>query len=167
MNHLENQRKSGDDLQLRTATIADADSLVRLINAAFVVEQIAIAGDRIDRLGVEKYLSTGRFLLLERGAALSGCVYVEKRGERGYLGLLSVDPAWQKLGLGGQLVRASEEYFRQEGCAGVDLRVISARSELLPFYEKLGYRVTGTSAMPAHAALKVPCHFIHLAKSLR
>ena len=139
---------------------------MRVINDAFVVEQVAIEGDRVDRERVQTYMRTGTFLLLEGGSATLGCVYVEKRGARGYLGLLSVDPAQQNRGFGRQLTAAAEKYLREQGCHAVDLRVISVRAELQSFYGKLGYAVTGTSPMPAGALLKVPCHFIHLAKSL-
>jgi len=150
----------------RVASAGDVDKLVTLINAAFVVEQIAIEGDRVDRLGVENYMRSGRFLILEDTRSMLGCVYVERRGDHGYLGLLSVEPARQKRGLGQQLALAAESYFRKEGCQVVDLRVISARAELLSFYGKLGYAVTRTSPMPAEAPLKVPCHYIHMSKAL-
>ena len=163
----ENRGTSGTSPRLRMAMGGDVEQLVKLINAAFVVEQIAIAGDRIDRLGVETYMRSGRFLLLEENGALLGCVYVEKRGDHGYVGLLSVDPAQQKRGLGNKLAGAAEGYFREEGCGAVDLRVISVRAELLSFYGKLGYVVTGTSPMPTQVALKIPCHFIHMSKALR
>jgi ribosomal protein S18 acetylase RimI-like enzyme len=157
---------SGGHSTLRFANHSDAETLVRLINAAFVVEQVAIAGDRIDPLGVEKYMSTGEFLILEEAPSALGCVYVEKRGRRGYLGLLAVNPELQKRGIGRRLAIAAEQYFQEQGCEGIDLRVISARAELIAFYEKLGYLVTGTSPMASEVLLKVPCHYIHMAKSL-
>lgn len=145
---------------------ADVEMLVSLINAAFVVEQIAIEGDRVDREKIQTYMKAGKFLLVEDGPAIPGCVYVERRGARGYLGLLSVDPAQQKRGLGRVLTAAAERHLQEAGCCAVDLRVISARAELLTFYGKLGYTITGTSSMPTDAPLKVPCHFIHVAKPL-
>jgi ribosomal protein S18 acetylase RimI-like enzyme len=153
-------------LLLRIATYDDVPALVRLINAAFVVEQVAIEGERIDSVGVQKYLQTGEFLVLEQNTAIAGCVYLEKRGQRGYLGLLSVDPALQGQGLGRKLVTAAEKQIREQGCVAIDLRVISARGELLPFYQKLGYGITHISPMPPEAPLKMPCHFIHLSKQL-
>ena len=153
------------ELRIRKAGPADIEILVLLINAAFVVEQLAIEGDRVNHEKVQTYMQTGKFLLLDDGSATLGCVYVEKRGERGYLGLLSVDPARQNKGLGRLLTAAAEKHLQEAGCCAVDLRVISARSELVTFYGKLGYSVTGTSPMPADAPLKVPCHFIHMAKS--
>lgn len=151
---------------IRQAGPADVEMLVSLINAAFVVEQIAVEGDRVDREKIQTYKKAGKFLLLEDGPAILGCVYVERRGDRGYLGLLSVDPAQQKRGLGRVLTAAAERHLQEAGCCAVDLRVISARAELLTFYGTLGYTITGTSSMPRDAPLKVPCHFIHMAKPL-
>jgi GNAT superfamily N-acetyltransferase len=158
---------SFDNTRMRLAGAADTETLVQLINAAFVVERIAIEGDRVDAAGVQKYMQAGQFLLLELDGSAAGCVYIEKRGDRGYLGLLSVGPERQKLGLGRKLADAGEQHARAQGCRAMDLRVISARQELLPFYEKLGYAVTHSSAMPAEVPLKIPCHFIHMSKDLR
>lgn len=152
--------------RIRVAAVGDASTLTRLLNAAFVVEQIAMEGDRIDAAGVQQYMRTGEFLLLEQSHSALGCVYVEKRGAHSYLGLLAVDPPQQGRGLGRQLVQAAEQHARGQGCQMMDLRIISAREELLPFYQRLGYVVTHTSPMPAGAPLKIPCHFIHLSKEL-
>ena len=151
---------------IRTAGAADAELLATLINAAFAVECAAIEGERVNHAKLEAFLRTGEFLLLERNGELHGCVYLEKRGKRGYLGLLAVEPKHQGNGLGRRLAREAEERLRELGCRCVDLRVISARAELIAFYAKLGYRQSGTSSMPSDTRLKVPCHFIHLTKAL-
>lgn len=166
MIHSEYSKDISRSERFRFAVDADIESLVALINAAFVVEQIAIPGDRTDRVGVQKYMGTGRFVVLEQADSLLGCVYVEMRGQRGYLGLLAVDPAQQRRGFGRGLANEAETHFRKERCSAVDLRVISARSELVAFYEKLGFTVQGTSEMPATVPLKVACHYIHMSKNL-
>jgi len=89
-----------DSLRLRVASSTDADALVRLINAAFRVELPYIEGDRIDAVGVRSYMAKGKFLVAEDSAGLAACVFVEKRADRGYLGLLGVDPSRQGTGLG-------------------------------------------------------------------
>lgn len=155
-----------EELQVREASDADVDALVSLINVAFVVEQIAIEGDRIDAEKVREFMGRGKFLLLEGSGGLLGCVFVELRRDRGYVGLLSVEPNLQMKGLGRRLMGAAEHYFTAASCSGVDLRIISARPELLRFYGKLGYTQTGISPMPADAPLKMACHFIHMSKAL-
>jgi GNAT superfamily N-acetyltransferase len=152
---------------IRLAVAADVEPLVRLINAAFVVEQPFIEGERIDPVGVHEYMEKGKFLLAEDAAGLAGCVYVELRGHRGYLGLLGVAPARQGMGLARKLMEAAENYFRAEGCRGVDLRIISPRTPLPAFYEHMGYRQTGTAPFAAHVPLKVLCHYILMSKIFR
>jgi predicted N-acetyltransferase YhbS len=155
--------------RIRAAGPEDAEGLVRLINAAFLVERSAFDGDRIDLEGVRGLLDKGMFLVAEQdhSPVVIGCVYVELRGERSYLGLLSVAPELQGKGLGRQLVAAAEEHSRRPGCRAMDLRIVSPRAgDLRPFYERLGYVETGTAPFPADVPTKVPCHYIVMAKSL-
>jgi ribosomal protein S18 acetylase RimI-like enzyme len=150
----------------RLADRTDTDALVQLINEAFSVEKIVIEGDRIDSEKVQALFGTGNFLLLFEGEQLLGCVYVEVKGKRGYLGLLGVQPGRQKSGLGRRLTNAAEDYFRNAGCEGVDLRIVSVRAELPPFYKRLGYRETGIAPIPESIPLKIPSHFIIMSKEL-
>jgi len=162
--------KSGSQdnpLIFRVASLTDAEDLTRLINAAFRVELPFIEGDRIQAEGVRSYMARGKFLVAEVAAALAGCVYLELRDDRGYLGLLGVDPPRQGIGLGRKLMEAAENYFREAGCYAVDLRVISAREPLPAFYRHLGYLETGTAAFAPDVPVKVPCHYIIMSKSIR
>jgi len=151
---------------IRPAEPADTEALVRLINVAFRVELPFIEGERIDPRGVCAYMEKGTFLLAEDSHGLAGCVYLELRGDRGYLGLLGVDPPRQGTGLGRKLMEAAEKYFRAAGCRAVDLRVISARAPLPSYYRHLGYRETGTAPLAPDIPVKVPCHYILMSKAL-
>jgi len=98
---------------------------------------------------------------------LSGCVYVECDRERSYLGLLSVAPRRQGLGLGRRLVAEAEKFARESGCLVMDLRVISPRAkQLLPFYLRLGYHEAGAQPFPHNLSSKVPAHYILMSKRL-
>ncbi|SRR5260221_2807986 len=152
--------------RVRLADSTDTDALVQLINAAFAVEKIVIEGDRIDSEKVRALFGSGNFLLLFEAEELLGCVYVEVKGKRGYLGLLGVQPSRQKSGLGRRLTTAAEDYFRNAGCEGVDLRTVSVRAELPPFYKRLGYKETGIAPIPESTPLKIPSHFIVMSKEL-
>jgi GNAT superfamily N-acetyltransferase len=155
------------DLRVRRAAGEDVEGLTRLINAAFVVEQVAFAGDRVDADDVREYMTAGTFLVAEDAGGIAGCVYIEARGARGYLGLLSVEPARQGCGLGRKLMAEAEDFARGVGCRAMDLRVISPRAaKLLPFYLRLGYRETGTRPFPAELASKVRAHYVLMSKPL-
>src|SRR5258708_17314121 len=151
-------RVGATSLSIRVGQADDVNALAVLVNAAFRVEQPFIEGDRVDAEGVRSYMEKGKFLVAEDSAGLAGCVYVELRGRRGYLGLLGVDPPRQGTGLGRKLMDAGENFFRQAACVAVDLRVISARTPLSSFYRHLGYLATGTAPFASDVLVKVTCH---------
>jgi GNAT superfamily N-acetyltransferase len=155
-----------DSLWFRLANLGDVEALAQLINAAFRVELPFIEGDRIDSEGVRAYIGKGKFLVAEVPTGLAGCVYVELRGDRGYLGLLGVDPPRQGTGLGRKLMDAAEDFLLEAGCVAVDLRVISARGPLPAFYRHLGYLETGTAPFAPDVPVKVPCHYILMSKTI-
>jgi N-acetylglutamate synthase-like GNAT family acetyltransferase len=157
---------SQPQIRIRRATEDDVPALVPLINAAFVVEQVVFEGDRVDDLALRVYMSSGIFLVAEDAGRLVGCVYIETKNDRSYLGLLSVQPSRQGGGLGRQLVIAAEELARQSGSRIMDLRVISARGEqLLPFYERLGYAFVCTEPFPPDLKTKNSGHYILMSKA--
>lgn len=153
-------------MRIRVAEISEAEEIVSLINAAFVVEKFFIDGDRINLDQVCSYFETGDFLVADGDGALAACVYVEPRGARAYLGLLSTDPALQRTGLGSMLVTAAEEWVREKGCQFMDLRVVNLREELPAFYRRRGYIEDGTEPFTPDTPTKLPCHFVNMSKSL-
>lgn len=152
---------------IRSAVLADASKITAVINAAFrIAEEFFIDGNRITQAEVEEMLNKGVFLLAEVGDKLNGCVYVELRGERSYLGLLSVDPTCQQSGLGSLLMTEAEKYCRERGSHCMDILIVDLREELPAFYQKRGYVESGTSPFPADVPTRIPCHFINMSKPL-
>lgn len=136
--------RSKSMMEIRVAQTSDAEAIARVINDAFrVAESFFITRDRTSPEKVRDMLDRGKFLLARDAAGIAGCVYVELRGERGYFGLLAVDPARQRRGLGRELIDAAEEYVRGAGCGFMDIRIVNLRNELPPFYRSLGYFETG------------------------
>ena len=154
-------------MNIRLATERDFDAVMRLINAAFEVERFFKAEDRVNAPMLQEYFRKGSFLVSDEEGQLTGCVFVELKGGRAYLGLLSVDPSLQKSGIGRRLTAAAEEFARESGAHFMDITVVNLRTELPPIYEKLGYRVTGTAPFPAaQLPITQPCHFICMSKEL-
>jgi predicted N-acetyltransferase YhbS len=153
-------------ISFRTAEPEDVEAVVRLVNTAFLVELFFIERDRTNPEAVRALMKKGKFFLAEDGPVLIGCIYVELRRERGYLGMLSIDPARQRMGLGRQLLWAAESFFRNAGCQFSDLLIVSVRPELLAMYHRFGYVETGTAPYKEKVPTKMPVHFISMSKRL-
>jgi predicted N-acetyltransferase YhbS len=159
---------SPNQIHFRVATASDRPRLVQLINAAFSVETF-LDGTRTDHRRLAAMMAKGRILMAEDGEGrLLASVYIERRGKRGYLGMLAVDPARQGEGLGRCMVQAAENRFREQGCEAVGITVLSLRPELLPLYRRFGYVETGTEEFKPSRPLRpgVQCHCIVMSKRL-
>jgi ribosomal protein S18 acetylase RimI-like enzyme len=159
---------AGGEIRFRKALAADQPRLISLINAAFAVEKF-FEGTRTDEMRLTAMMAKGSILLAEdSNGRLLASVYMERRGARGYLGMLAVDPARQHRGLGRRLMEAAEDRFREQGCEGVDITVLSLRPELLPIYRRFGYVETGTEEFKPSQPLRrgLECHCIVMSKQL-
>ena len=153
-------------ISIRTASEGDADAIARLVNTAFLVEQFFIERDRTNPATIRSLMEDGKFLLAEDGANLVGCVHMELHGERGYFGMLSIDPPRQRMGVGRQLVNTVENTFRDAGCKFSDMKIVNVRTDLHTLYHRWGYVDTGTAIYDDPTPTKIPVHFIMMSKPL-
>ena len=131
------------EVSIREATEADVPMLVALVNRAFELEKYFSGGDRTDAEEMTSMMRRGTYLVCEDAQGAAGCVYVEIKGEAGYFGMLAVDPARQKSGLGAKLTSGAEDFARRRGCSVMEITVVSLRTALFPYYRKLGYAEVG------------------------
>lgn len=115
--------------------------------AGWTHEADLLEGQRTDEAELRDILADASrvILLAEVDGALIGCVQVADQG-RGlaYLGLLTVDPARQAGGLGRLLIEAAEaEAAARFAATRMEMTVIRQRAELIAWYERRGYRLTG------------------------
>jgi N-acetylglutamate synthase-like GNAT family acetyltransferase len=153
-------------MSTRVAKLDDAENIARLVNTAFRAESFFTNGDRTNPEKVRELLQKGKFLLTEEAGRLTGCVYVELHGDRGYFGLLAVEPALQRSGLGSRMIAAAEDYCRAADCRFMDLTIVNLRTELPAFYHRLGYTESGTLPFPRDQHTNQPCHLIKMSKAL-
>ncbi len=159
---------AGPRLHIREAAPADQKSLIALINSAFAIETF-LEGDRTNPERMAEAMAKGTFLIAEDDQRrLAASVYVEARGERGYVGLLAVDPALQGQGLGRRMMEAAEDFLRRRGALAVDIVVLSLRADLLPIYQRLGFVETRREPFTPQRKVKegVECQGIWMAKAL-
>jgi ribosomal protein S18 acetylase RimI-like enzyme len=142
--------------------------MIAVVNAAFAVEHF-IEGTRTDAERMRGMMQKGEFLVAEDGIGrIVASVYTELRRERGYFGMLAVDPPRQGMGLGRVMVEAAEKHCRLRGCRWMDISVLTLRQELLPFYRKLGFVETRTEEFRPSRPLKpgFECRSIVMSKAL-
>jgi ribosomal protein S18 acetylase RimI-like enzyme len=150
----------------RIATPDDLDSIVELINFAFMDENKDMRGNRTDPNEVTSYMQKGHFLLFEEEGHILGVIYAEIREEgRGYLALLATDPKIRRRGVGKQLLLDGEQFCRERGCQVVEGTVVSFRQDLVDRYLRRGWRVTGQISTD-HPSLGGKCDLVVVEKVL-
>jgi len=154
-------------MTLREAADADVPALTATINAAFVVERFFKVGDRTSVEETRARMRRGSFLILEDAGRIVAAIFVSAVEGLGYFGTLSVHPAQQGRGFGARMVDAAEQWCRERGCSEVEIEVVNLRTELPPFYQRLGYHETGTRPFPDAERSTMPCHFIVMRKAVR
>jgi len=70
-------------------------------------------------------------------------VELRKEKDKLYLGILSVAPNTQGTGIGKKLLIAGEEHAKSLGINTMIMTVISVRKELIDWYVRHGYQLTG------------------------
>ncbi|WP_336971769.1 GNAT family N-acetyltransferase [Sphingobium aromaticiconvertens] len=96
-----------------------------------------------------------------------GCVQItDCGGGTAYLGLLCIAPLRQAGGLGRQLIDAAEALARDDfATTTMEMTVIDRRTELISYYERRGYTLTG-EARPFPIPFDPPLSMAVLAKAL-
>lgn len=152
-------------ISVRRATSQDAGAVAELVNRAYALERAFVDGDRTTAAEIAALTERGAFLVLEHARGLAAAIYLERRGDAAYFGMLSVDPDLQGMGLGTRLVRIAEALAEALGATHMTMRIINLREELARWYKGLGYREVGTSPY-TERPVKKPCHFVEMYKSL-
>jgi ribosomal protein S18 acetylase RimI-like enzyme len=152
-------------ISVRRALPSDAPALAELVNRAYAVERFFVEGERTSADEIVRLVESGAFLVLENKGGLAAAVYVESKTESGYIGMLSVDPGLQGMGIGTRLVRIAEAMCEAMGATSVRLRIVNLREELGRWYRSLGYSEVGTAPY-THRPVKQPCHFVEMRRPL-
>jgi ribosomal protein S18 acetylase RimI-like enzyme len=60
-------------------------------------------------------------------------------GHRGWINYIAVAPAYQRAGIGSQMMSRAEEALRALGCPKINLQVRESNQNVIAFYESLGF----------------------------
>ncbi|QKW05239.1 GNAT family N-acetyltransferase [Streptomyces sp. NA04227] len=144
------------ELVFREAAERDVPVLVALIESAYrgeasrvgwTTEADLLGGQRTDPEGVREVIDApgSRLLVVERDGEAVACCQLEHRGEAAYFGMFAVRPQAQGGGLGKAVLAEAERAVRADwGAREMHMTVISVRDDLIAWYERRGYRRTGS-----------------------
>jgi ribosomal protein S18 acetylase RimI-like enzyme len=137
------------------ALLTDVTELNTLINNAYrgdaskkgwTTEAHLLDGLRIDEATLAEYINDANTHLLKYSndnGQIEACVYLNINDGKLYIGMLTVNPQLQNAGIGRQLLLAADTYAKQNNCHTLWMTVIASRSELLAYYERKGFNLTG------------------------
>jgi GNAT superfamily N-acetyltransferase len=142
------------NIQLRRAEPEEAEVLSILVNSAYrgeaskqgwTTEASLLDGQRTDPDSLRSLITKrDSVILVVTEPKLLGCVYLERRETSAYLGMLTVKPDLQSSGLGKKILALAEDWAQTNWHAKrIAMTVIQKRLELIAWYERRGYSLTG------------------------
>lgn len=170
-------------MKISKAKISDVAELNTLVNSAYRGESSKIGwtteadlldGIRVDEERLKEFIEKKDSMILkytDNENRIIGCVHLEKHGYKLYLGMLTVSPELQGMGIGKAMMKEAEVQAKAVNCSAVYMSVITDRSVLVNWYIKHGYKNTGVKKpFPSHdkrfGIPKKPLEFILLEKSI-
>ncbi|WP_348823309.1 GNAT family N-acetyltransferase [Flavobacterium aestuarii] len=139
---------------ITTAAQEDAIAIEKLINSAYrgetsklgwTTEADLLQGERVtaDELSEILNKKENTIFKLTDNNTIIGCVLLENKGNKLYLGMLTVSPEFQNSGIGKKLLKKAEEHALKLGLPKIVMTVISIREELIAWYNRHGFADTG------------------------
>jgi ribosomal protein S18 acetylase RimI-like enzyme len=142
--------------RLRRAGPRDVAAIVGLIDSAYrgdasqagwTTEADLLDGQRTDAEAVSAIVGARGSVMLvaEADGQLAGCCQLERRpGGEVYFGMFAVRPGLQGRGRGQEILAEAERLAREEwGAATMVMTVLAQRQDLIAWYQRRGYRLTG------------------------
>jgi len=164
------------------ATPQDAPELDRLVNSAYrgdssrqgwTTEADLLDGTRTDAAAIRELIEKPGTTILKytESGEILGCVELRSDHAKLYLGMLTVRPNLQGKGIGKELLMQAEVEAKKQNCPSIFMTVISVRKELIDWYVRHGYQMTGETKPfaftdPRFGQPKMKLEFVVLEKKL-
>ncbi|HKO78419.1 MAG TPA: GNAT family N-acetyltransferase [Flavobacterium sp.] len=136
------------------ATLEDVLALEKLINSAYrgetskkgwASEANLLEGKRITLDELKETIKNKENAILKytENNQIIGSVLLTNKGDKLYLGMLSISPELQNRGLGKKLLQEAEVHALSLGLPKIVMTVITIREKLIEWYNRHGYIDTG------------------------
>jgi len=155
-------------LKFRCSNSQDIGLIVDLVNEAYrghnsspgwTHEAGLLAGARItcEQLAAQLEPVDTQMLLAEKDNKLVGCMMLSHNNGKTCIGTFAVSPKIQANGVGRQMLLEAEKRASQRGSREVMMMVITQRKELIAYYQRRGYIISGEVAdFPLHLNVGTP-----------
>lgn len=153
---------------IQLADSSQSQAIALLVNKAYrpdansggwTHESDLVAGDRTsaDQI-VQQITPSSPVLVAVRNDEIVACVQVTCDESDCWIGMLATLPTEQNSGMGKKMLLAAETYaVKNFAPARLMMSVLSSRPELLSFYQRRGYKLTGnTTDYPLNAGVGTP-----------
>jgi ribosomal protein S18 acetylase RimI-like enzyme len=167
---------------IRLAFVGEAKAIAALIERAYRGEESLkswtseagiLTGPRTSLDEIKQLLTdpNSRFVVAMDGGALAACALIRNENGIGYFGMFAVRPDLQGAGLGRKMLDGAEGYARELWrLPKMYMTVINLREDLIAYYERRGYAVTGEQKPFPFAegmgAVRTDFHLVVLRKDL-
>jgi GNAT superfamily N-acetyltransferase len=145
-------------MNLCLATAKDCSSIAKLVNSAYrgdtsklgwTTEADLLGGQRTDEADLMNWIQSQNqvLLFLPHAEGPKGCVKLNRDPDnlnKAHLGMLTIQPSTQNKGLGRQTLQEAEVWAQENwNINSIEITVIQLREELIAWYERRGFRLTG------------------------
>ena len=135
---------SASPLVLRPYRSADHDEVVALWQRCNLVVP---ANDPTHDIALKLAFQPSLFFVGTIDERIVATVMAGYEGHRGWINYLAVSPEAQRRGLGRQVMAHAEEALRQLGCPKANLQVRASNTDVVKFYERLGFTIEDRVSM--------------------
>jgi GNAT superfamily N-acetyltransferase len=166
-------------MELAAADVRDADEVMRVINAAYVVETGDSGygfksgnrmSDPLDEHFMKAYQEGRMIKVVSECNEIVGATYWRvTENDTIYFGPFAVRPDMQGRKVGKLMLAEIERLAREKNLRGIEIKVVNWRTDLIPWYESMGYQHTQSEPWPSeydHVLLRNPTFFYSMVRPL-
>lgn len=127
-----------DDLNIRPYTPGDEKAVIRVWHDSNL---LAPQNNPLYDIARKLSINPEWFLVgVLEGEIVSTCM-AGYEGHRGWINYLAVSPRYQRRGIGTLMMQAAEGELIAAGCPKINLQVRESNTQVIQFYESLGYSI--------------------------
>ena len=120
------------------------DQQQAVINLWLACQLVVSWNDPVKDIQRKMLVDPDLFLVGEKDGEIVATVMGGYEGHRGWINYLGVSPEHQRKGYARSMMQAVEALIQQKGCPKINLQVRGTNSDVIKFYQAIGYDIENT-----------------------